>query len=188
MNRFLYLIVAVTVVAAIYLCCLVAYPYWTLHRLETALLSRDAAALETLVDWQQLRTGLKADFRRYMAETMNQSVGCMEGAGTPIGTALGGTIIDSLIDGNASANGLLTLWQQKLDADSAKKRPGDFVTSARFQSLTTFRVEMRNPDDQQSATLTLLLELAGAEWRVTKVVLPPNAFQVAMMTQPSPTK
>jgi hypothetical protein len=95
--------------------------------------------------------------------------------------------LDSLIDGTASANGLLTLWQQKLDADSAKKWPGDFVTSARFQSLTTFRVEMRNPDDQQSATLTLLLELTGAEWRVTKVVLPPNAFQVAM-TQPSPTK
>jgi hypothetical protein len=116
-----------------------------------------------------------------MAETMkppNSPAGGLEDVGTVIGMALGG-VVESLIDQTVSANGLLAVWQQKLDADSGRKRLSDFVASARFQSLTAFRVEMRNPDDQQSATLTLLLEFGGAEWRVTKVILPPNAFQAA---------
>src|SRR5260221_13950740 len=116
MKRFLFLIVAVTLVAAPY----IAYPYWTLHRLETALSNRDAVALETLVDWQQIRTGLKADVRRYMAEMNQQPTGGTEDVGTLIGMAFG-DMIDSLIDGTVSANGLLVIWQQKLDADSAKR-------------------------------------------------------------------
>ena len=175
MKRFIFFIVPVTLVAAVY----IANPYWMLHRLETALLNRDAASLETLVDFEQVRAGLRADLRRYMAENQPKlPTGSMEDIGIVLGMALGG-IIESLIDQTVSANGFLAVWQQRLDADS-KKRPGDFVASARFQSLTAFRAEMRDPDDQQSATLTLLLELAGAQWRVTKVILPPNAFQGAV--------
>jgi len=176
MKRFLFLIIPVTLVAAVY----IAYPYWTLHRFETALSKRDSATLETLVDFEQVRNGLKADFRSYMAETMNQPkspTGGMEDIGIVIGMTLGG-IVESLIDQTVSANGLLLVWQQQLAANSERKL-ADFVASARFQSLTTFRVDMRNPDDPQSATLTLLLEFVGVEWRVTKVILPPNAFQAA---------
>ena len=175
MRRFLYFIVPVTLVAAVY----IANPYWTLHRLETALLNRDAATLETLVDFEQVRAGLKADFRRYMAENLPKlPSGSIEDIGSVFGMALGG-LIESLIDQTVSANGFLAVSQQKFNADS-KKRPGDFVASARFQSLTAFRVEMRDPDDQQSATLTLRFELVGVQWRMTKLILPPNAFQDAV--------
>jgi Protein of unknown function (DUF2939) len=185
MKRFLCLAGAVAVLVAAY----IAYPYWTLQRVESAILNRDAPALEALVDWQQLRTGIKSDFRRLMTETMTRQTpsSSMEAAGAALGVAIGGNLVDSLIDGLVSANGILGSWEQKAGAAPAPRRPRDFVASARFQSLTTFRVDMRDPDNQQALTLTVLLELTGAEWRATKVVLPLSAIQAAI-TQTGQTK
>ena len=37
----------------------VAYPYWTLHRLEQALLSNNAEALKRIVDFPAIRASMK---------------------------------------------------------------------------------------------------------------------------------
>src|SRR5262245_53303562 len=174
MKRLLYIVVLLILVSGAY----IAYPYWTLHRIETALINQDVVALETLFDWQQLRAGLKGDVRRVIIGKFGETSSApADSVGAMLGLALGSTVIDSMIAAGVSEAGLLEVWRKGQLPQG--KQTHDFVASAWFQSLTTFRVETRNPDDRQSPTVTFLMEFARAEWRVTRVVLPWEAFQAA---------
>lgn len=50
------------------------YPRWTLPRIQSAIIARDAVALEVLIEWPALRADFKVDARAFIArETVERS-------------------------------------------------------------------------------------------------------------------
>jgi len=102
-----------------------------------------------------------------MADPSSTGVGA---AGTAVGVVLGGTLIDNMIDGFATPQVLV-----KVIADAPLLRDHqliDLVSYAFFVSPTTFRLDLKRPNEEDVSKITLLMSLSGISWKVTRLVLP----------------
>jgi hypothetical protein len=152
-----------------------AYPYLTLYWLDHALLNDDKGALERLVDWPLLRQQLKADVKLALIESAQTQAG--EGKilgifGAALTALLVPTLVDSAVDEFATPEKLLSN-EVVVKRRQEQKSFADFVTYAFFTSPTEFRVDLRDPNDPNSATVTALMAFTGARWRVVALKLPP---------------
>jgi hypothetical protein len=166
--RFLWVTGLIVITALAY----IAYPYWTVQRIDAAIVGRDAASLETLIDWPQVRSGLKADVRGLLSGPMGSGLddATAQGSGATalgsmIGTMLAGSMVDAMIDGYVSAPRVIEAWQQR------GRRPIEFMRWAWFQSPSAFRVDLR-ADQPEVPTVSVILEFSGLSWRVTRLVIP----------------
>ena len=165
------LLVAVILIAGLY----IAYPYLTLYWLDRALLTADTGALQTLIDFPEVRHELKAEIKLALIEKAQTQAG--EGKllgifGAALTALLVPTMVDSVVDDMVTPEKLVNN-----DEVVKRRQEGksfiDFVIYAFFRSPTQFRVDLRDPDDKDSPTLTTLMELTGGRWRVVALELPP---------------
>ena len=54
-----------------------------------------------------------------------------------------------------------------------QKSFADFVTYAFFTSPTEFHVDLKDPKDADSPSITAIMRLVGLRWRVVAIKLPP---------------
>src|SRR3990172_238423 len=170
-------LIAVLLFASFYL----AYPYLTLYWLDRALLTADTAALETLIDWPKVRQQLKADVKLALIEQAQAQAGQGKLLGI-FGAALTALLVPAMVD--SVVDDMVTPERLVNNDEVVKRRQEgksfiDFVIYAFFRSPTEFRVDLRDPDDKDSPTLTTLLELTGGRWRVGALELPPIEAWVA---------
>jgi hypothetical protein len=164
-------LIAAILVAAAY----IGYPYLTLYWIDHALLTDDEAALESLVDWPAVRQELKADVKLALIEAAQTGLGKNSFAGV-FGGALTALLVPTLVD---SAVEEWVTTEKVLNSEVVVEHRqdqtsfADFVTYAFFTSPTEFRVDLKDPNDADSPTITALMRLTGLRWRVVSIKLPP---------------
>lgn len=152
-----------------------AYPFFTIWQIERALQNRDAVAMESLVDWNTLRAGIKSDLSGEIMRRTASEFAKQDGA-SALGAALGAALVDRMIDGLVSPK---FFFNQADQHTIGKMRPlREFITYAFFVSPTEFRVDLQIPDvPSEVPKITALMSLTGASWKVTRVTLPFSLFK-----------
>lgn len=190
-------IIGLAAVAAAY----IAYPYFSLWRLGVALENKDAAALESKIEWPSVRQGLKDDFNALFMTQMAASMKDQEdnAAFAALGMALGGAIVNQMIDSIVTPQGIAILFQgdrpelptpmrpgsgetitatakPAMDQNDRKSRGPDIVW-AFFEGPTSFRASLRGPNQpEHEKPLDIRMELVGGVWKLTRIMLPPEAI------------
>lgn len=174
---------ALVVVAAAY----AAYPYVVLYRLQAAIQSGDPERLAALVDWNQVRQGLKDDIAaQLLAEPAEPPKATAQTAAAelpPFGASFVKGIAAQAVD-SAVTPGALARMAQPAAAEEPREagepdplQAASFknahVTWAFFQSPETFMLWLRTPAGG-AAPLKLRMELHDGEWKITRVWLPPD--------------
>jgi Protein of unknown function (DUF2939) len=165
-----WLIGAILVVAAYS-----GYPYLTLYWIDHALLTDDQSALESLVDWPSVRQQLKAEVKLALIEAAQNQVGKDSFAGVFSGALtalLVPTLVDSAVEERVTPEKVLNS-EVVVKHRQEQKSFADFVTYAFFASPTEFRIDLKDPKDADSPTITALMRLSGLRWRVVAIKLPP---------------
>jgi hypothetical protein len=167
----------------------VAYPYVTLYRLAGAIRRGDAASLESLVDWEGVREGIKEDICDTVLPPTEQADGTATGGP---GTAADGTglpefgasfvkgIAESVIDREVTAAGLVGASRSHpvepsdtapvaLSQASAEPR----IRWAFFDGPASFSVELLPPPDfGVREPIRIQMQLKGGAWKVSRAWLP----------------
>lgn len=146
------------------------YPFYTINRLVGAIESGDAIVVDALVDWKQVRDGLRADLMREAGskKSLIDTTSDASTAGSMLGMAIAGPMLDRMLETYANGQSLV---------DAAKKRPpesGDLLTylhGARFVSPTVFQYALQDPK-VRGEPMPVIMELQGLSWRVVRVIVP----------------
>jgi len=153
----------------------IAYPYWTLHRLEQALLSNNAETLKRIVDFPAVRASIKAQVEgglRQKSEELGQTRPVLGDIGKALTSILGPSVIGGTVDSWVTPEAILnnpTVVEHREKDEGF----GDSTTYAFFSGPTTFKVDIKDPNEADSPTFVAIMTLEGVRWRVTDVELPP---------------
>lgn len=158
MKIFIWLVVAVA--AAAVGAGYYVYPQWTMQRIERAVAERDVVTLEALIDWPRLREGIKADV---LGPTLVQASGQDKTGWSAAGAALGAAMMNTMIDSMVSASMLV----QRPEAIKEGRKLSDALIGHRFATPAAYVMDFKIPD---VPGFSLLMELQGATWRVTRLV------------------
>lgn len=155
----------------------IAYPYWTLFRIEQALLTNNAEKLQKIVDFPAIRAGMKKQVEGGLLEK-SQKLGEKRPILGDIGEALTRALAPSVVGGTVDS--LVTpetILNNPTVVEHREKDEGfrDFVTYAFFASPTRFTVDVKDPERADAPTVTGVLTLEGVRWRLTEIELPPLA-------------
>lgn len=168
------------VIAAAYL----AMPYVTLYRLGIAIRDGDAASLETLVDWDHVREGIKEDICDAVFDLPPNETTQATAALPAFGSSFMRTIASNQIDSAVTAHGLVSAMHQRTAAQVAiapasvaplapPKDEQPRITWAFFDSPTTFTVVMQ-PPGADASPVRIALGLRHGAWKVTRAWMPPE--------------
>jgi hypothetical protein len=153
----------------------VAYPYWTLHRLEQALLSNNAEALKRIVDFPAIGASMKDKVEGRLlgkSDQLGEKRPVLGDIGTALTNILGPSVIGGTVDSLVTPEALLSN-PTVLEHREKNEGFGDYMTYAFFSGPTTFRIDMKDPNEADAPTIGATMTLDGARWRVTNVTLPP---------------
>ena len=172
-------------IAAIALVCAgyVAWPYLTLFRLAEAVRQGDAATLETLVDWDDVREGIKEDVCDTVFDAPTVKVASAEARLPPFGYSFVRGIAASAIDEEVSARALVDASRASPPASPRDRTasPIRTIVWAFFESPTSFSVLVRPPGAGKHQLVRLRLAFERGAWRVDRVWLP-----AVMLAQANP--
>jgi tetratricopeptide (TPR) repeat protein len=183
-----------------------AWPYYALYDLITAVKNGDAVALEERVAWDSVRQGLRGDLSAFLlqklsadAKARNNDAGAALGAG--LAAAFGPAIINQLIDSYVTPQTISTLIRTgkpsvpiggtpTADTSGEQKHQPD-LKLVRFAFFSggpfTFKVEIAPEGGSVQKELGLLFKWSG-DWKLTRIILPADAmdaFQSARRVTPS---
>lgn len=162
------------IVAAVALACAAyaAWPYVTLYRLGQAIRHGDAAALETLVNWDGVREGIKEDICDNVLGAPTAQVASGEGRLPPFGFSFARGIAGNAVDENVNPQALVTAAH----AADPPDHPADANPSiawAFFDGPRSFLVLLRQPGARPGdQPIRIQLELHHGDWKVTRAWLP----------------
>ena len=159
----------------------VAYPYFTLYRLGSAIRTADTGTLETLVNWHSVREGIKEDICDLVIDAPQQPAARVQKAAgelPPFGSSFMRGIASSAIDQAVTPQALLAAT---LPSSRPQPRGADVhINWAFFDSPTSFQVSLQAPGQAQPVKLEL--NLKHGEWRVDRVWLPAEMLQPGSRT------
>ena len=160
-----------------------AYPYITLYRLGDAIRRGDAAALESLVDWEGVREGIKEDVcDLVLAPEPTEQVAqnhADDASLPPFGFSFVRGIAANVIDQNVTPAGLVSATQRAQAVDASGERASQTeearanprIAWAFFDAPGSFSVELLPPGEP--TPIRLQMELRHGKWKVTRAWLPP---------------
>ena len=144
----------------------VAYPYWTLYRLDRALEAHDTQSLDAIIDWPSLRRTLRDDMvAAATAKLLPSDADANRRFGTDLLTAWGAGLIDAATRGLLTSEALATLYDER-------RRTGEpsllhAIRSAFFRTPTSFAVEVGTRRDDTRVRFEMTFE--GGAWRVSRL-------------------
>jgi Protein of unknown function (DUF2939) len=145
----------------------VAYPYVTLYRLGHAVQTGDAVALRSLVNWPEVREGIKEDICDDVADTPRAQK--VSDSLPAFGASFARGIATNAVDQTVTPQHLVDMTRREEGAAGAAHHPMH-VSWAFFQSPTDFIADLDAPG--QKGPIRLQLTLRDGGWQVTRIWLP----------------
>lgn len=142
-----------------------ASPLWAAQGLQSAILARDATALNSYVDFEALRTNLKAQFAaRLVANNLGAPTSTPEHAATRLQS------VNTMVDGMISPQAIQVAMERAAQSppDNGIRKLFAFASVHR-DGFNQFHVSL-DPGD----TITIRFERRGLSWQVTDLKLPYN--------------
>jgi len=165
----------------------VAWPYYSLHSLASAIRDGDVVSLEGKVDWTNLRAGLRDDLKGAMAAAMTKKSANASGSdalGMGLAAMLGPAIIDRAVDAYVTPQGLANLISEGkpsggASSSSGERRSFDWsrIDYAFFSGPTDFRVDVRGNKPDEKVTLAFRFD---GGWKLSRVFLPLDKLSNSM--------
>lgn len=155
-----------------------AYPYYTLYRIDRALLDDDAQTLAELVDFSTIRGDIADEVTGDVlakAGEAKEKRPIIGGIADALAKRLAPGIVAEKVDEKVTAEMVLnnpTVVEHRKKDESFV----DFITYAFFTSPTKFKVDLKDPEKANSPAVTTFMELNGYKWRAVAVELPPGAM------------
>jgi hypothetical protein len=151
-----------------------AYPYVTLYRLGHAVQSGDAGVLRSLVNWPEVRAGIKQDICDHigkppLAEKVSDSL-------PPFGASFARGIATKVVEQTVTARHLVEITRREEYAAGAEQR-SPHVSWAFFAGPTEFIADLDAPGE--NAPIRLQLTLRSGGWQVTRIWLPHGMLREA---------
>ena len=172
MKKFLPWLVSLLVIFAIYL---YASPYIALNNIKKAAEQGDADKLSGYIDFPSVKQSIKDQFKAAMVEDLATSD--EQDGFEALGTMLAAAMIDPLIDGMITPDGVALMLQgQKLDFDLSNGNSEDTVKTknenidykAGYLSFNRFKVQIIDADDSDES-LDVIMHRDGLSWKVTRI-------------------
>jgi hypothetical protein len=173
MKRFVWLASTAVLIVALF----VAYPLLTIWRLGSAVRQSDDLGVDAMVDWPQVRDGLKSQFfsATVLAELQKKSSSAVESIGSMLGLTLGSSVADRLLEGLVSGKTAVALYRKIPEASSIDVK---WIREVRFLSPSQFHFALQNPDEKTNP-IKFVMTLEGIEWKITRVQFPDPAETIA---------
>jgi len=147
------------------------YPYLTLYRLGQAIRQGDAATLQSMVNWDAVRDGIKEDICDMVIEQPKEQQA--NGQLPPFGAGFVRGIATNVIDKRVTPEALVAAAAQQPEAASNAAIGAPVQVSwAFFASPSAFVVDFNAPG--QAVPIRLQMDLRYGSWHVTRVWLPPE--------------
>ncbi|MFC7399850.1 DUF2939 domain-containing protein [Chelatococcus sp. GCM10030263] len=151
----------------------VAWPYYAVNDLVTAVRDGDVARLEQRVDWPAVKAGVREDLSAMAIRR-----------GDNPGVVLGPRLIDSIIDSMVTPQRVVELLRGERGLGQGEPTGGRFgtvdwgrVNWAFFSGgPTSFLVDVNTRDSSGGDSLKLLFRWEG-DWKLHRLVLPPDLLQ-----------
>lgn len=172
MKKFLPWLAGLVVLFLIYL---YASPYIALHSIKKAAEQGDADRLSGYIDFPSVKQSIKDQIKAALVEELvsNKEQDGFEALGTMLATAM----IDPLIDGLVTPDGVALMVQgEKLDFDLNNDMPEDKPKAnneevnykARYLSFNRFKVQITDADDSEQS-LDVIMRRDWLSWKVTTI-------------------
>ncbi len=166
---------------ALVLLYLAASPFITVHQIRSAADDRDAQALSERVDFPVLRRNMKEQLR--FAVLDGASGAAEESTLAAIGVAIGGVLLDGLVDLWVTPAGVMKmlkgdkpqnkdLQNTPTEHDEADDRRALNDASYSYAAWDRFVIEV--PSDAEAVT-KFVLRRQGLGWKLTNIILPLDA-------------
>lgn len=158
-----------------------ASPYIALHRLHSAIETRDAAAIERQVDFPALRESVKEQAKAAMLQSMQQEMA--DNPFAALGMALAGPMVDNMVNATVTPAGLRQLLASgrlvdqtgsQVSTDATVPPAGDPFRNVSLGYMAFDRFEVSIPAERGSAPPTrLVLARSGlVDWKLKAIALP----------------
>ena len=172
MKKFLPWLAGLVVLFLIYL---YASPYIALHNIKKAAEQGDADRLSGYIDFPSVKQSIKDQIKAALVEELvsNKEQDGFEALGTMLATAM----IDPLIDGLVTPDGVALMVQgEKLDFDLNNDMPEDKPKAnneevnykARYLSFNRFKVQITDAHDSEQS-LDVIMRRDWLSWKVTTI-------------------
>jgi hypothetical protein len=177
---------ALVVVAAAY----AAYPYVALYRLQAALRSGNSATLAAMIDWDQVRDGLKDQIAEDFVGSPAPATGTMQTASAEL-PAFGASFIKGVasnaVDSEITPEAVVRMVGHTEALEEGEPDPlravavrNTRITWAFFGDPTTFTLWLRTPNEAPGDDpVKLRMQLRDGNWKITRVWLPPTLLHAA---------
>ena len=172
MKKFLPWLVGLLVIFAIYL---YASPYLVLNNIKNAAEQGDADKLSGYIDFPSVKQSMKDQVKAVMVKELTSSK--EQDGFEALGTMLGAAMIDPLIDGLVTPDGVALMLQgQKLDfdlnndtpEDKAKGKNEDIDYKAGYLSFNRFKVQIIDADNSDES-IDVIMHRDWLSWKVTRI-------------------
>jgi len=172
LKKFLPWLVGLFVIFAIYL---YASPYLVLNNIKNAAQQGDADKLSGYIDFPSVKQSMKDQVKAAMVEELAASD--EQDGFEALGTMLAAAMIDPLIDGLVTPDGVALMLQgQKLDFDLNNDKPKDKPKAknkdidykAGYLSFNRFKVQIIDADDPNES-LDVIMHRDWLSWKVTRI-------------------
>jgi Protein of unknown function (DUF2939)/GYF domain 2 len=169
----------------------IAWPYYAVFSLITAVREGDVSTLERRVDWNSVRQAFRGDLNAHLLKTMaDKSKGKPDDSmANGVATLLGPTVINSLVDGYVTPQAIASMARNEVPTQSADGLPAiksiNYVREIDWNKVTyaffaggpfSFRVDVL-PDKATKRPIGLELNWSG-DWRLVRVIIPPESLEM----------
>ena len=172
MKKFLPWVIGLLVIFVIYL---YASPYLVLNNIKNAAEQGDADKLSGYIDFPSVKQSMKDQVKAVMVKEL-ASIKEQDGF-EALGTMLGAAMIDPLIDGLVTPDGVALMLQgQKLDfdlnndtpEDKPKAKNEDIDYKAGYLSFNRFKVQIIDANDPNES-IDVIMHRDWLSWKVTRI-------------------
>jgi len=172
LKKFLPWLVGLLVIFAIYL---YASPYLVLNNIKNAAEQGDADKLSGYIDFPSVKQSMKDQAKAVMVKELASSK--EQDGFEALGTMLGAAMIDPLIDGLVTPDGVALMLQgQKLDfdlnndtpEDKPKGKNEDIDYKAGYLSFNRFKVQIIDADNSDES-IDVIMHRDWLSWKVTRI-------------------
>ncbi|MEJ2308477.1 MAG: DUF2939 domain-containing protein [Gammaproteobacteria bacterium] len=169
----------VLIAVAAFLLAYYAYsPYMTIDRMSEAAEQNDAEALAGYIDFPSVRQSLKRQLDAKVEEVVDKR--SEESPVKALGVAVGGLLVEKLVDAYVTPEGMRLAMQGKQPASGNDQQAGETAegndkpfgdASFSYNSLNMFTATVK--DDETGKEIDFVFSRSGfVEWTLTEISLP----------------